>query len=72
MTSYNKVILMGNLTLDPDVRYIPSGTAVANFSLAVMFRLLSERIIQKEAGWTKPLRATPLWGFKRFFFLKRG
>jgi hypothetical protein len=29
-----------------------------------MFRLLSERLIQKEAGWTKPLRATTLWGFK--------
>ena len=30
----------------------------------LMFRLLSERFIQKEAGWTKPLRATTLWGFK--------
>jgi hypothetical protein len=29
-----------------------------------MFRLLSERLIQKEAGWTKPLRATRLWDFK--------
>jgi len=35
MTSFNKVILMGNLTKDPEVRYTPSGTAVANFSLAV-------------------------------------
>jgi hypothetical protein len=30
----------------------------------IMLRLLSERIIQKEAGWTKPLRATSLWDFK--------
>jgi hypothetical protein len=30
-----------------------------------MFRLLSERITQKEAGWTKPLCATTLWDFKQ-------
>ncbi|HPN73438.1 MAG TPA: single-stranded DNA-binding protein [Candidatus Omnitrophota bacterium] len=33
--SMNKVFLMGNLTRDPELRYIPSGTAVANFSLAI-------------------------------------
>ena len=35
MASYNKVILMGNLTRDPELRYLPSGAAVANFGLAV-------------------------------------
>lgn len=35
MASFNKVILMGNLTKDPEVRYTPSGTAVASFGLAV-------------------------------------
>lgn len=35
MASFNKVILMGNLTKDPEIRYAPSGTPVANFSLAV-------------------------------------
>lgn len=35
MASYNKVILMGNLTRDPELRYLPNGTAVANFGLAV-------------------------------------
>lgn len=34
MASVNKVILIGNLGRDPEVRYTPSGTAVANFSLA--------------------------------------
>lgn len=33
--SLNKVFLMGNLTRDPELRYVPSGTAVANFTLAV-------------------------------------
>ena len=28
MASYNRVILVGNLTRDPELRYIPSGTAV--------------------------------------------
>ncbi len=34
MASVNKVILLGNLGSDPEVRYTPSGKAVANFSLA--------------------------------------
>jgi single-strand DNA-binding protein len=35
MASFNKVILMGNLTRDPEVKFLPSGTAVANFGLAM-------------------------------------
>ena len=35
MASYNRVILLGNLTRDPQVRYTPSGTAVAEIGLAV-------------------------------------
>ena len=34
MASVNKVILVGNLGKDPEVRYLPSGDAVANVSLA--------------------------------------
>jgi single-strand DNA-binding protein len=34
MTGVNKVILIGNLGRDPEVRYTPSGTAVANFTVA--------------------------------------
>ena len=34
MPSVNKVILIGNLGRDPEVRYTPSGTAVANISIA--------------------------------------
>ena len=34
MASVNKVILLGNLGADPEIRYTPSGTAVANFNLA--------------------------------------
>ena len=35
MANYNKVILMGNLTRDPELRYTPTGTAVVNLRLAV-------------------------------------
>ena len=35
MASYNRVILIGNLTKDPELRYTPAGTAVANLRLAV-------------------------------------
>src|SRR5689334_976456 len=34
MSSFNKVILMGNLTRDPQLKYLPSQTAVAEFGLA--------------------------------------
>ena len=34
MATVNKVILIGNLGRDPEVRYLPSGDAVANFSIA--------------------------------------
>lgn len=46
MVSFNKVILMGNLTRDPEVRYTPNGKPVASFSLAVNHRY-------KQGGETK-------------------
>jgi single-strand DNA-binding protein len=33
--SYNRVILVGNLTRDPEIRYVQSGSAVTKFALAV-------------------------------------
>ena len=35
MGSFNRVILLGNITRDPDVRYTPAGTAVCEIGLAV-------------------------------------
>ena len=35
MASFNKVILVGNLTRDPEVRYTPKGSAVCDLGLAV-------------------------------------
>ena len=35
MASFNKVIMLGNLTRDPELRFTPSGTPVASFGLAI-------------------------------------
>lgn len=46
MASVNKVIIMGGLTRDPEIRYAASGDAIANFSLAT-----SERWKDKQGVW---------------------
>jgi single-strand DNA-binding protein len=45
---FNKIILMGNLTKDPEVRYTPQGTSVCNFRLAVNHRYKQGEEIKKE------------------------
>ncbi len=50
MASYNKVILMGNLTRDPEVKYLQNGTAVANFGIAV-----NERYTDRQTGEQKEI-----------------
>jgi len=42
LASYNKVILMGNLTRDPQLSYLPSQTAVCEFGLAVNHKWKSD------------------------------
>ncbi len=44
--SVNKVILVGHLGKDPEVKYTPNGTAVAKFSLAT-----NERYKDKDGNW---------------------
>jgi single-strand DNA-binding protein len=47
MANFNKVILAGNLTRDPELRYTPKGTAIAKFGLAI------NRTWKNETGETK-------------------
>jgi single-strand DNA-binding protein len=47
MASFNKVVLVGNLTRDPELRYTPKGTAIAKIGLAV------NRVWTNEAGEKK-------------------
>ncbi|MDP6685759.1 MAG: single-stranded DNA-binding protein, partial [Candidatus Omnitrophota bacterium] len=42
MASLNKVFLIGNLTRDPELRYVPSGAPVASFGLAVNRRFVTQ------------------------------
>jgi single-strand DNA-binding protein len=46
MASFNRVILVGNLTRDPQLKYLPSGTPVCEIGLAV-----SERIKNANGEW---------------------
>ncbi len=48
MASFNKVILIGNLTRDPELRYTPKGTAIAKIALAVNRNWTSETGEKKE------------------------
>jgi single-strand DNA-binding protein len=48
MSNFNKVLLMGNLTRDPQLSYTPSQTAVVDFGLAVNRRWTSRDGDKKE------------------------
>ena len=48
MAGFNKVILIGNLTRNPELRYTPSGTPVASFGLAVNRRFRQGEELKEE------------------------
>ena len=48
MASLNKVLLIGNLTKDPELRYTPSGTAVVNLRIAMNRRYKDKNGENKE------------------------
>jgi single-strand DNA-binding protein len=48
MASYNKVILMANFTRDPELRFLPSNTAICEFGLAVNDRYQNKQTQQWE------------------------
>jgi single-strand DNA-binding protein len=60
MASYNKVILIGNLTRDPQIRYTPKGTAVAEIGLAVNRTWFDQATNQKKEETT--FVDVTLWG----------
>jgi len=59
VASFNRVILMGNLTRDPEVRYTPGGTAVCDIGLAV-----NDRRKGSDGQWTEETTFVDvtLWG----------
>lgn len=46
---FNKIILIGNLTKDPELRYTPQGTSICNFRLAVNHRYKQGEEMREEA-----------------------
>jgi single-strand DNA-binding protein len=58
--SVNKVILIGNLGKDPEVKYTPSGMAVARFTLAT-----NDRFKDKEGNWQDKTEWHNLVAFQR-------
>ncbi len=51
MAAYNLVVLMGNLTRDPEVRFTPGGAAVASFGLAVNNRYKKDGEVKEEVSF---------------------
>ena len=60
MASFNKVMLMGNLTRDPEVRYTPKGTAVTDLGLAVNRKYRVDDEIREEVTFVD----ITFWGRK--------
>ncbi len=58
MASYNRVVLLGNLTRDPELRYIPSGMAVSDIGLDVNDR------VKRDDQWVEEVTFVDitLWG----------
>ncbi len=51
MVAFNRVILAGNLTRDPETRFTPAGLAVTGFSIAVNRRYKSNNEVKEEVSF---------------------
>lgn len=58
MVSFNKVILMGNLTRDPELRYTSGGSPVCNLGLAVNHRYRQNNELKEEVCFV----TVTVWG----------
>jgi single-strand DNA-binding protein len=59
MRGYSRVILLGNLTRDPELRYTPSGAPVTSFTVAVNRNYITQSGEQKEEVSFIPVK---VWG----------
>lgn len=51
MNGYNKVILIGNLTRDPELSYTQSGSALVKFALAINRKWRQNQELKEEVGY---------------------
>jgi len=67
----NKVMLIGRLGADPEVRYVPSGSAVANFTLATNRSFKDkEGKIQEQTDWHRIVAWSRLAEFAKQYLRK--
>jgi len=63
---FHKVVIIGNLGRDPEMRYTPSGTAVTNFSVATSTRISKETNPECPDGWKESYSGTS-WELTTWF-----
>lgn len=51
MVTFNRVILAGNLVRDPEIRYLPSGTSVTSFGIAVNYKYKQNNELKEEVSF---------------------
>lgn len=51
MVRFNRVILGGNLVRDPEIRFLPSGLSVTNFTLAVNYSYRQDNDLKEEVSY---------------------
>lgn len=51
MVNFNRVVLAGNLVKDPELRYMPSGAAVASFTIALNRRYRQDGELKEEVSY---------------------
>lgn len=56
----NRVVLVGRLTKDPELKYTPNGVAVANFTLAVNRPFRISKVSAKQISLTVSYGVSPL------------
>lgn len=72
MTNFNRVILAGNLTRDPDLRYTPSGSPVCSFSIAVNHTYTDKNGHKNEQVVFVPITVWGKQGENSAEYLKKG
>ena len=63
---FHKVVVIGNLGQDPEMRYTPSGTAVTNFSVATSTRVSKQTNPECPDGWKESYSGTS-WELTTWF-----
>ena len=56
--NFNKVMIAGNLTRDPDMKYTPNGTTYVNMAVAVNRKYKKDNVVKEETSFVRVI----VWG----------